>query len=435
MPVELSSKEHTGHSSATKGKRSVQPQERTGSGRPSAEVVSHPKTHEKWLRSVTQTPTNGWYKHQIPFWDASSCFESALLLLVASRQVCHWRMDSNQSLSVLHPPKALSGQRLASRAPVLQKRAPEAPGARAARLDVKPGNLVKVPKDSSPPTCRAAGEGCSSKNKTLWSNTESPARKKGRKGSGNGDGVHVKVTVTQVQTAVFLQGYSRWQWRPPWPLVWGPGSHLGCIYSPCEEGLWWVARWSKKQTLSRVRSELGGKVSVFSPSRCYTSLAAKVFFLTRSSAALKLSSTRTGSSEETKSRRADGERTRHGVNKSTFLKGEVQISAGESYFPGSHAGSVAERPHSSPDPRTYRREWAHRRCTGIQKHSESSFKGSVTFTDQVRVTCPAPSPPECSTSSVVIYSGQREGCRWLLQHSRICRRVTKDAYDNQYLHM
>lgn len=32
---------------------------------------------------------------QIPFWDASSYFESSFLLLVASQQVCHWRMDSN----------------------------------------------------------------------------------------------------------------------------------------------------------------------------------------------------------------------------------------------------------------------------------------------------------------------------------------------------
>lgn len=40
--------------------------------------------------------------------------------------------------------------------------------------------LAKVQKEPSPPAYRAAGEGCSSKNKTLWSNTESPVSKRQR---------------------------------------------------------------------------------------------------------------------------------------------------------------------------------------------------------------------------------------------------------------
>lgn len=112
-------------------------------------------------------------------------------------------------------------------------------------------------KEPSPPKYQAAGEGCSSKNKTLWSNTESPASKKRRKGTRNGDDVNVIVIVKHMQSDVFIQGYSQWQWEPPWSLVWEPGSHLCCIYSPCEEGLWWVAHWSEKQTSSKVVSELG----------------------------------------------------------------------------------------------------------------------------------------------------------------------------------
>lgn len=69
--------------------------------------------------------------------------------------------------------------------------------------------LAKVQKEPSPPKYRAAGEGCSSKNKTLWSNTESPASKKKRKGTGNGDNVNVMVIVKHMQSDVFIQGYSR----------------------------------------------------------------------------------------------------------------------------------------------------------------------------------------------------------------------------------
>lgn len=56
--------------------------------------------------------------------------------------------------------------------------------------------LAKVQKEPSPPKYRAAGEGCSSKNKTLWSNTESPAGgKKRRKGTRNADDVNAMVLV------------------------------------------------------------------------------------------------------------------------------------------------------------------------------------------------------------------------------------------------
>lgn len=75
--MELSFKEHTGHSSSTKGKRNVRPQEHSGSGWPLVQVVSHPKTHEKWLRSFTQVPTNGRYKYL----SAADTFPRRLVLL------------------------------------------------------------------------------------------------------------------------------------------------------------------------------------------------------------------------------------------------------------------------------------------------------------------------------------------------------------------
>lgn len=117
----------------------------------------------------------------------------------------------------------------------------------------------------------------------------------------------------------FIRGCSLWRWVQPWCLVWDSGSRLYCIYSPCEEALWSAAHWSKKQTGTFVwkmilAKQQGKKINLQWVKKqhifldepiknfccCHTSLAANTFFLTKSSAALKLSSTRFGSSEEIK---------------------------------------------------------------------------------------------------------------------------------------
>ena len=102
---------------------------------------------------------------------------------------------------------------------------------------------------------------------------------------------------------MIVQGYSQWQWLLPWSPVWGSGSHLCCIYPPCEGALWSAGHWSEKTNKHEPLSEkwctnLLSNPQNFSCGR--TSLAAKTFFLTKPSATLKLSSTRTESSEEIK---------------------------------------------------------------------------------------------------------------------------------------
>lgn len=145
----------------------------------------------------------------------------------------------------------------------------------------------------------------------------------------------------------------------------------------------------------------------------HTSLVAKAFFLTKPSATLKLSSTRTGSSEEVKAgwvntdkKTSELELETQCLNRRWSVRSN-KFNLWKPYFPDSLVGSGVGMLYLFPDRQTYRMEWAHHRCT-----SEKTTNASKIHTYKIQQTHLVQQHPRVKWRATTHLSRSESGSVW-----------------------